>query len=80
MHRERVAHPAVRRLWLAVRAAESPLNPFRLPMSRADTRFRHTSPRRWLRAGVALVVVLVLHALAASWLVHNRESVSYTHL
>lgn len=74
MHRERVAHPAVRRLWLAVRAAESPLNPFRLPMSRADTRFRHTPPRRWLRAGIALVLVLVLHALAASWLVRNRES------
>ncbi|MBY4750777.1 DUF3108 domain-containing protein [Burkholderia dolosa] len=74
MHRERVAHPAVRRLWLAVRAAESPLNPFRLPMSRADTRFLHTPPRRWLRAGVALVVVLVLHALAALWLVRNRES------
>ncbi|MXN79964.1 DUF3108 domain-containing protein, partial [Burkholderia sp. 4701] len=30
-------------------------------------------PRHWLRAGVALVVVLVLHALAALWFTRHRE-------
>ncbi|MGN7983839.1 DUF3108 domain-containing protein [Burkholderia sp. 22313] len=43
-------------------------------MPPADTRPRHALPRHWLRAGVALVVVLVLHALAALWLARNRES------
>ncbi|MBM2767379.1 DUF3108 domain-containing protein [Burkholderia anthina] len=43
-------------------------------MPPADTRSRHALPRHWLRAGVALVVVLVLHALAALWLTRNRES------
>lgn len=31
-------------------------------------------PRRWLRVGIALVVVLVLHALAAFWLMRNRDA------
>nr|WP_175801545.1 DUF3108 domain-containing protein [Burkholderia anthina] len=43
-------------------------------MPPADTRPRHALPRHWLRAGVALVVVLVLHTLAALWLTRNRES------
>ncbi|RQR55436.1 DUF3108 domain-containing protein [Burkholderia sp. Bp9140] len=43
-------------------------------MPPADTRPRHALPRHWLRAGIALVVVLVLHALAALWLTRNRES------
>ena len=43
-------------------------------MQPADIRPRHALPRRWLRVGVALVVVLVLHALAAIWLMRNRES------
>lgn len=43
-------------------------------MQPADIRPRHALPRRWLRAGGALVVVLVLHALAAIWLMRNRES------
>jgi len=43
-------------------------------MPPADTRPRHALPRHWLRVGIALVVVLVLHALAALWLARNRES------
>ena len=43
-------------------------------MPPADTRPRHALPRHWLRAGVALVVVLVLHALAALWLTRNRDA------
>ncbi|UXU87548.1 DUF3108 domain-containing protein [Burkholderia sp. S-53] len=43
-------------------------------MQPADIRPSHALPRRWLRMGVALVVVLVLHALAAIWLMRNRES------
>ncbi|MGR3909085.1 DUF3108 domain-containing protein [Burkholderia sp. SR8] len=43
-------------------------------MPPADTRPRHALPRHWLRAGVALVVVLVLHALAAWWLTRNRDA------
>ncbi len=43
-------------------------------MQPADIRPSHALPRRWLRVGVALVVVLVLHALAAIWLIRNRES------
>ncbi|WP_175719709.1 DUF3108 domain-containing protein [Burkholderia anthina] len=43
-------------------------------MPPAAPRPRHALPRHWLRAGVALVVVLVLHALAALWLTRNRES------
>ncbi|CAB3769402.1 hypothetical protein LMG29660_06349 [Burkholderia puraquae] len=31
-------------------------------------------PRRWLRVGIALVVVLALHALAAFWLMRNRDA------
>lgn len=31
-------------------------------------------PRHWLRVGIALVVVLVLHALAAFWLMRNRDA------
>ncbi|AOJ75809.1 DUF3108 domain-containing protein [Burkholderia ubonensis] len=42
-------------------------------MPPAATRPRHVLPRRWLRAGVALVVVLVLHALAALWFTRHRE-------
>ncbi|AXF21874.1 DUF3108 domain-containing protein [Burkholderia pyrrocinia] len=45
-----------------------------MPMPPADIRPSHALPRRWLRVGVALVVVLVLHALAALWLMRNRES------
>ncbi len=40
----------------------------------ADIRPSHALPRRWLRVAIALVVVLVLHALAAIWLMRNRES------
>ncbi|WP_175923570.1 DUF3108 domain-containing protein [Burkholderia latens] len=43
-------------------------------MPPADTRPRHALPRHWLRAGIALVVVLVLHALAALWLTRNRDA------
>ncbi|HDR9115836.1 TPA: DUF3108 domain-containing protein, partial [Burkholderia territorii] len=43
-------------------------------MPPADTRPRHALPRHWLRVGVALVVVLVLHALAALWLTHSRDA------
>lgn len=43
-------------------------------MQPADIRPSHALPRRWLRVGIALVVVLVLHALAAFWLMRNRES------
>ncbi|HDR9051299.1 TPA: DUF3108 domain-containing protein [Burkholderia vietnamiensis] len=43
-------------------------------MPPAATRPRHVLPRRWLRVGVALVVVLVLHALAAWWLARNRDA------
>lgn len=42
-------------------------------MPHADARSRHAPPRHWLRAGVALVVVLVLHALAALWFTRHRE-------
>ncbi|WP_342703000.1 DUF3108 domain-containing protein [Burkholderia arboris] len=45
-----------------------------MPMQPADIRPSHALPRRWLRVGIALVVVLVLHALAAFWLMRNRES------
>ncbi|HDV6330669.1 TPA: DUF3108 domain-containing protein, partial [Burkholderia cenocepacia] len=45
-----------------------------MPMQPADLRPSHAQPRRWLRVGVALVVVLVLHALAGFWLMRNRES------
>lgn len=45
-----------------------------MPIQPADIRPSHALPRRWLRVGVALVVVLVLHALAAIWLMRNRES------
>ncbi|MDR5660154.1 DUF3108 domain-containing protein, partial [Burkholderia cenocepacia] len=45
-----------------------------MPMQPADLRPRHALPRRWLRVGVALVAVLVLHALAGFWLMRNRES------
>ncbi|HEM7811856.1 TPA: DUF3108 domain-containing protein, partial [Burkholderia multivorans] len=47
-------------------------------MPHADTRPRPASLRRWRRVGVALVVALVLHALAALWLVRNRESFTPT--
>ncbi len=43
-------------------------------MQPADLRPSHALPRRWLRVGVALVAVLVLHALAGFWLMRNRES------
>ncbi len=43
-------------------------------MQPADTRTSHALPRRWLRVAVALVVVLVLHTLAAIWLMRNRDS------
>ncbi|MDN7905680.1 DUF3108 domain-containing protein [Burkholderia diffusa] len=43
-------------------------------MPPADTRPRHALPRHWLRVGVALVVVLVLHALAALWLARSRDA------
>ncbi|MBR7960547.1 DUF3108 domain-containing protein [Burkholderia latens] len=43
-------------------------------MPPADTRPRHDLPRHWLRAGIAVVVVLVLHALAALWLTRNRDA------
>lgn len=43
-------------------------------MQPADLRPSHAPPRRWLRVGVALVAVLVLHALAGFWLMRNRES------
>ncbi|MCA3800188.1 MAG: DUF3108 domain-containing protein, partial [Burkholderia sp.] len=45
-----------------------------MPMQPADIRPNHALPRRWLRVGIALVVVLVLHALAAFWLMRNRDS------
>ncbi|KAG8151158.1 DUF3108 domain-containing protein [Burkholderia catarinensis] len=45
-----------------------------MPMQPADIRPSHAPPRRWLRVGVAVVVVLVLHALAAFWLMRNRDS------
>ncbi|QTO48120.1 DUF3108 domain-containing protein [Burkholderia latens] len=43
-------------------------------MPPADTRPRHDLPRHWLRAGIAVVVVLVLHALAALWLTRNHDA------
>lgn len=43
-------------------------------MQPADIRPSHALPRRWLRVGIALVVVLVLHALAAFWLMRNRDA------
>ncbi|PCE31392.1 DUF3108 domain-containing protein [Burkholderia ubonensis] len=42
-------------------------------MPPSDARPRYAPPRRWLRAGVALFVVLVLHALAALWFTRHRE-------
>ncbi|WP_322089044.1 DUF3108 domain-containing protein [Burkholderia sp. BCC1999] len=45
-----------------------------MPMPPADIRPSHALPRRWLRVAVALVVVLVLHALAAFWLMRNRDA------
>ncbi|KVA18548.1 DUF3108 domain-containing protein [Burkholderia ubonensis] len=42
-------------------------------MPPSDARPRYAPPRRWLRAGVALAVVLVLHALAALWFTRHRE-------
>ncbi|KVD12826.1 DUF3108 domain-containing protein [Burkholderia ubonensis] len=42
-------------------------------MPPSDARPSYAPPRRWLRAGVALVVVLVLHALAALWFMRHRE-------
>ncbi|WP_175976680.1 DUF3108 domain-containing protein [Burkholderia sp. BCC1047] len=45
-----------------------------MPNQPADLRPNHALPRRWLRVGVALVAVLVLHALAGFWLMRNRES------
>ncbi|MBP0716364.1 DUF3108 domain-containing protein [Burkholderia sola] len=45
-----------------------------MPNQPADLRPSHALPRRWLRVGVALVAVLVLHALAGFWLMRNRES------
>ncbi|AZQ52429.1 DUF3108 domain-containing protein [Burkholderia cenocepacia] len=45
-----------------------------MPKQPAALRPTHALPRRWLRVGVALVVVLVLHALAGLWLMRNRES------
>lgn len=45
-----------------------------MPIQPADIRLSHALPRRWLRVAVALVVVLVLHALAAVWLMRSRES------
>ncbi|MBU9331697.1 DUF3108 domain-containing protein, partial [Burkholderia multivorans] len=47
-------------------------------MPHADTRPRPALLRRWRRVGVALVVALVLHALAALWLARNRESFTPT--
>lgn len=43
-------------------------------MQPADTRPSHALPRHWLRVGIALVIVLVLHALAAFSLMRNRDS------
>lgn len=43
-------------------------------MPPAAPRPRHAPPRHWLRVGVALVVVLVLHALAALWLTRSRDA------
>ncbi|HDR9708085.1 TPA: DUF3108 domain-containing protein, partial [Burkholderia aenigmatica] len=45
-----------------------------MPMQPADLRPSHALPRHWLRVGIALVVVLVLHALAAFWLMRNRDA------
>ncbi|ORT81352.1 hypothetical protein B7G54_31485 [Burkholderia puraquae] len=45
-----------------------------MPMQPADLRPSHVLPRRWLRVGIALVVVLALHALAAFWLMRNRDA------
>ncbi|WP_175885727.1 DUF3108 domain-containing protein [Burkholderia sp. BCC0044] len=45
-----------------------------MPKQPADLRPSPALPRRWLRVGVALVAVLVLHALAGFWLMRNRES------
>ncbi|MDN7890826.1 DUF3108 domain-containing protein [Burkholderia cepacia] len=45
-----------------------------MPIQPADIRPSHALPRRWLRVGIALVVVLVLHALAAFWLMRNRDA------
>ncbi|WP_431820626.1 DUF3108 domain-containing protein [Burkholderia sp. F1] len=42
-------------------------------MPPSDAPPRYAPPRRWLRAGVALAVVLVLHALAALWFTRHRE-------
>ncbi|WP_175223275.1 DUF3108 domain-containing protein [Burkholderia aenigmatica] len=45
-----------------------------MPMQPADLRPSHALPRHWLRVGIALVVVLVLHVLAAFWLMRNRDA------
>ncbi|OXI46450.1 DUF3108 domain-containing protein [Burkholderia aenigmatica] len=45
-----------------------------MPMQPADLRPSHALPRHWLRVGIALVVVLVLHTLAAFWLMRNRDA------
>ncbi|MCA8001154.1 DUF3108 domain-containing protein [Burkholderia metallica] len=45
-----------------------------MPMQPARFRPTHALPRRWLRVGIALVVVLVLHALAGFWLMRNRDA------
>ncbi|AOK17912.1 hypothetical protein WT26_19075 [Burkholderia cepacia] len=42
-------------------------------MPPSDARPRYAPPRRWLRVGIALVVVLVLHTLAALWFTRHRE-------
>ncbi len=43
-------------------------------MPPSDARSRSASPRHWLRAGIALAVVLALHGLAALWLSRSREA------
>ncbi|AYQ40227.1 DUF3108 domain-containing protein [Burkholderia lata] len=45
-----------------------------MPMQPADLRPSHALPRHWLRVGIALIVVLVLHVLAAFWLMRNRDA------
>ncbi len=43
-------------------------------MPQYDARSRSASPRHWLRAGIALAVVLALHGLAALWLSRSRDA------
>lgn len=43
-------------------------------MPTPDTRSRSAPPRRWLRVGAALAVVLGLHTLAVFWLTRHRET------